>query len=51
MNQTEPRQGKAEVELMERKFEKDPKPSTETKRQFDEQSGVDLVWINVCSSK
>jgi hypothetical protein len=46
-NETKPRLGKDEVEILEREFKKNPKPSTQTKRQFAEEMGVDLARINV----
>ncbi|KAF4630315.1 hypothetical protein G7Y89_g7829 [Cudoniella acicularis] len=47
-NETKPRLGKDEVDILEREFKKNPKPSTQTKRQFAEDMGVDLARINVC---
>jgi hypothetical protein len=47
-NETKPRLGKDEVEILEREFKKNPKPTTQTKRQFAEDMGVDLARINVC---
>lgn len=46
-NETKPRLGKDEVEILEREFKKNPKPTTQTKRQFAEEMGVDLARINV----
>lgn len=46
-NETKPRLGKDEVDILEREFQKNPKPSTQTKRQFAEDMGVDLARINV----
>ena len=48
-NETKPRLGKDEVEILEREFKKNPKPTTQTKRQFAEDMGVELARINVCS--
>lgn len=47
-NETKPRLGKDEVEILEREFQANPKPTTQTKRQFAEDMGVDLARINVC---
>ncbi|RDW88872.1 hypothetical protein BP6252_00904 [Coleophoma cylindrospora] len=44
--ETKPRLGKDEVELLEREFQKNPKPTTNTKKQFAEQMSVDLSRIN-----
>jgi hypothetical protein len=46
-NETKPRLGKVEVDILEREFKKNPKPTTQTKRQFAEDMGVDLARINV----
>jgi hypothetical protein len=46
-NETKPRLGKDEVDILEREFKKNPKPSTQTKRQFAEDMRVDLARINV----
>jgi hypothetical protein len=46
-NETKPRLGKDEVDILEREFNKNPKPSTQTKRGFAEDMGVDLARINV----
>jgi hypothetical protein len=46
-NETKPRLGKDEVDILEREFSKNPKPSTQTKRGFAEDMGVDLARINV----
>jgi hypothetical protein len=35
------------VEILEREFQKNPKPTTQTKRQFAEDMGVELARINV----
>ncbi|TAQ87113.1 hypothetical protein B7494_g4556 [Chlorociboria aeruginascens] len=45
-NETKPRLGKEEVDILEREFEKNPKPSTQTKRQFAEDMNVELARIN-----
>ncbi|KAL3428034.1 homeobox transcription [Phlyctema vagabunda] len=45
-NETKPRLGKEEVEILEREFQKNPKPTTNTKKQFAEQMSVDLSRIN-----
>jgi hypothetical protein len=45
-NETKPRLGKDEVDILEREFKKNPKPTTQTKRQFAEDMGVDLARIN-----
>ena len=47
-NETKPRLGKDEVEILEREFKKNPKPTTQTKRQFADDMGVELARINVC---
>lgn len=49
-NETKPRLGKDEVDILEREFKKNPKPTTQTKRQFAEDMGVDLARINVSSA-
>ena len=36
------------AEVLEREFKKNPKPTTQNKRQFAEDMGVDLAGINVC---
>jgi len=46
-NETKPRLGKDEVEFLEREFKKNPKPTTQTKRQFAEDMRVELARINV----
>ena len=46
-NETKPRLGKEEVDILEREFKKNPKPTTQTKRQFAEDMGVELARINV----
>lgn len=48
-NETKPRLGKDEVDVLEREFKKNQKPTTQTKRSFAENMGVDLARINVCS--
>ena len=45
--ETTPRLGKDEVEILRREFKKNPKPTTQTKRQIAEDMGVDLARINV----
>jgi hypothetical protein len=45
-NETKPRLGKEEVEVLEREFKKNPKPTTQTKRQFADSMSVDLARIN-----
>lgn len=47
-NGTKPRLGKDEVHILEQEFKKNHKPTTQTKRQFAEDMGVDLTRINVC---
>ena len=47
-NETKPRLGKDEVEILEREFKKNSKPTTQTKRQFADNMGVELARINVC---
>ena len=47
-NETKPRLGKEDVDILEREFEKNSKPTTQTKRQFAEDMGVELARINVC---
>jgi hypothetical protein len=49
-NETKPRLGKDEVEILEREFKKNPKPTTQTKRGFAEDMGVELARINVCQA-
>ena len=46
-NETKSRLGKEEVEILEREFKKNPKPTTQTKRQFAEDMRVELARINV----
>lgn len=50
-NETKPRLGKDEVETLEREFRKNPKPTTDTKRMFAKEMGVDLARINVYFSR
>ena len=45
--ETKPRLRKDEVEILEREFKRNPKPTTQTKRGFAEDMGVDLPRINV----
>ncbi|KAJ5047266.1 uncharacterized protein L3040_003103 [Drepanopeziza brunnea f. sp. 'multigermtubi'] len=45
-NDTKPRLAKDEVDILEREFKKNPKPTTQTKRQFADDMGVDLPRIN-----
>ncbi|QSZ29889.1 hypothetical protein DSL72_004407 [Monilinia vaccinii-corymbosi] len=45
-NETKPRLGKEEVDVLEREFKRNPKPTTQTKRIFAEDMGVDLSRIN-----
>ena len=47
-NETKPRLGKEEVEILEREFKRNPKPTTATKKGFAEDMGVELARINVC---
>ena len=47
-NETKPRLGRHEVENLEHKFKKNPKPTTKTKQHFAEDMGVELAQINVC---
>ena len=42
-----PRLAKDEVDLLEREFSKNQKPSSSTKRELAEQMGVDVARINV----
>jgi hypothetical protein len=39
---------KDEVDLLEREFSKNQKPSSSTKRELAEQMGVEVPRINVC---
>jgi hypothetical protein len=45
----ERRLGKDEMNILEVEFEKNPKPTTQTKRQYSEDMGVSLARINVNS--
>jgi hypothetical protein len=45
-SETIPREG---VDVLEREFKRNPKPTTQTKRQFAEDLGVGLARINVSS--
>lgn len=45
--ETRPRLGKEEVDRLETCFRTNPKPTTQKKRQFAEDMGVDLARINV----
>ena len=47
-NETKPRLGKEEVEILEREFKKNPKPTTQTKKQYADDMDVELARINVC---
>jgi hypothetical protein len=47
-NETKPRLGRDEVDILEREFKINPKPTTQTKRKFADDMGVDLARINVC---
>lgn len=44
--ETRPRLGKEEVDILETSFRKNPKPTTQTKRGFADDMGVDLARIN-----
>ncbi|KAE8452366.1 hypothetical protein EG329_001066 [Mollisiaceae sp. DMI_Dod_QoI] len=44
--ETRPRLGKEEVDILEASFRKNPKPTTQTKRGFADDMGVDLARIN-----
>jgi len=46
-NETKPRLGKEEVEILEREFKKNPKPTTQTKKQYADEMDVELARINV----
>jgi len=50
-NETKPRLSKGEVEVLEREFNKNPKPTTQMKRQFAKDMGVELARINVKRSE
>ncbi|KAH8599068.1 hypothetical protein B0O99DRAFT_591661 [Bisporella sp. PMI_857] len=45
-NETKPRLGKEEVEVLEREFQKNPKPTTQTKKKYADNMGVELARIN-----
>ena len=45
---TRPRLGKDEVDILQREFKKNSKPTTQTKRQLAGDIGEDLARINVC---
>ena len=44
---TKPRLSKGEVEILERQFQEQHKPSSNTKRQLADRMGVDISRINV----
>jgi hypothetical protein len=44
---TKPRLSKGEVEILERQFQEQHKPSSNTKRQLAERMGVEIARINV----
>ncbi|RFU36019.1 hypothetical protein B7463_g318, partial [Scytalidium lignicola] len=46
MHDPKPRLGKEEVEILEREFQRNPKPSTQVKRQYAEEMAVELPRIN-----
>lgn len=46
-NDTKPRLSKQEVEILERQFQEQHKPSSNTKRQLADRMGVDIARINV----
>ncbi len=46
-NEIKPRLGRDEVDILEEEFKQNPKPPTQTKRQYAEEMGVDLARINV----
>jgi hypothetical protein len=46
-SEPKPRIGEDEVSILEREFERNPKPTTQIKRQFAEDMGVDLARVNV----
>ena len=46
--ETKARLQKVEVDILEREFVRNPKPTTETKRRFAEEMEIDLARINVC---
>ncbi|KAH8790630.1 hypothetical protein BGZ57DRAFT_814865, partial [Hyaloscypha finlandica] len=45
-NETKPRLGPDEVDILEREFKANPKPTTQTKRKFADDMGIDLTRIN-----
>jgi len=45
-NETKPRLGKDEVDILEREFRQNPKPTTKVKREFAREMGVELPRIN-----
>ncbi|TEY59374.1 hypothetical protein BOTCAL_0194g00120 [Botryotinia calthae] len=45
-NETKPRLGKDEVDVLEFEFNKNPKPTTQTKRGYADSMGVELSRIN-----
>jgi hypothetical protein len=45
-NETKPRLGKAEVDILEASFQENPKPSAQVKRQFAENMQVEVNRIN-----
>jgi hypothetical protein len=47
-NETKPRLGKDEVDILEREFRENPKPTTKVKQKFAREMGVELPRINVC---
>jgi hypothetical protein len=49
-NETKPRLGNDEIEILDLEFKRNPKPTTQTKRQFAEDMGIDLARINVRST-
>jgi hypothetical protein len=49
-NETKPRLGKDEVDILEREFRENPKPTTKVKQKFAREMGVELPRINVCTT-
>lgn len=47
MTDSKPRLDEDEVAILEREFQRNPKPSTQIKRQYAEEMGVELPRINV----
>lgn len=47
---TKPRLSKAHVEILERQFQEQHKPSSKTKRELADRMHVDITRINVCPS-